>query len=133
MPCWKYLEDDPDARIRSHFSHWVKRLRCLDRCENQLPMVRRSQKLVGRTKPVEWIQCASHNCGKWRSVPNFIDTGSLLKRCNHSWYCVLNTWDDSTASCCAPQDTRYMECLELLKEKEARAAKRATEPSDAPT
>jgi len=130
MPLWKFVDDDPDARIRLHFGHWVRRLRCLDACEGRLPMVRRSQRTNERCRGVEWIQCADASCGKWRSVPYFMDADSLLRRCNNSWYCVLNTWDDSIASCSAPQDTRYMECLEQIKEKDAKATAMAM---DAPT
>jgi len=130
MPLWKFVDDDPDVRIRLHFGHWVRRLRCLDACEGRLPMVRRSQRTNDRCRGVEWIQCADASCGKWRSVPYFMDADSLLRRCNNSWYCVLNTWDDSIASCSAPQDTRYMECLEQIKEKDAKATAMAM---DAPT
>jgi len=33
----------------------------------------------------------------------------LLRSCNSQFFCVLNYWDESLASCAAPQETRLME------------------------
>jgi hypothetical protein len=42
-------------------------------------------------------------------MPNFLNGASLLRSCNNQFYCVLNYWDESLASCAAPQETRLIE------------------------
>lgn len=29
---------------------------------------------------LEWVQCASSSCGKWRALPAFLNAATLLKR-----------------------------------------------------
>jgi len=41
----------------------------------------------------EWVQC--ENCEKWRKLPLRISAEDLPDK----WYCHMNTWDPSTASC----------------------------------
>jgi hypothetical protein len=115
-PDWRYLGEEPDqkgntsgrdARLRPHLAHVVRRLICTDRAESRLPMATRRMK-KGVTD-LEWVQCKSQSCGKWRAMPPFIQGGALLRSCNNQFYCVLNYWDESLASCAAPQETRLME------------------------
>ncbi|KAH9126133.1 hypothetical protein LEN26_009413, partial [Aphanomyces euteiches] len=45
----------------------------------------------------KWVQCENKSCGKWRVVPPHIDIASLPLK----WYCSLNTWAPSLATCSA--------------------------------
>jgi len=47
---------------------------------------------------VEWVQC--EKCDKWRKLPPHISADELPD----VWYCSLNTWNVSSASCDAPED-----------------------------
>ena len=75
--------------------------------------------------PYEWIRCCNPSCGKWRvllrsSLLNTaanantnantaanvsIATSVIDAAKNGEWYCVLNTWDEKSASCAAPQES----------------------------
>ncbi|KAK8808774.1 hypothetical protein WA588_004416 [Blastocystis sp. NMH] len=44
-----------------------------------------------------WIRCQNPFCGKWRYLPPEIDVPEGL------WFCIMNTWDESVASCDCPQ------------------------------
>jgi hypothetical protein len=46
-------------------------------------------------QPSSWVQCESLGCRKWRRVPWHIDIEALPDE----WFCNMNTWDESTASC----------------------------------
>jgi len=50
----------------------------------------------------EWIQCNNPNCGKWRAISTSLDGRAFEQR--EEWYCVMNTWDETLASCSAPQE-----------------------------
>ena len=71
----------------------------------------------------EWIRCNNPTCGKWRCIAKGYDINSLLYRNtkrnwgatsdsiensnynnNMGWYCWMNTWDETFASCTAPQE-----------------------------
>ena len=75
---------------------------------------------------VEWVRCNNVTCGKWRSVARGYDVDSLLRRSiKRKWpyngatsgsnsvqnsavfYCWMNTWDQTQASCTAPQESLY--------------------------
>ncbi|GMH92736.1 hypothetical protein TrVE_jg7953 [Triparma verrucosa] len=118
-PEWRMLGEEPDQkgntsakdqRLRPHLSHVVRRLACTDMAESKLPMSTRRQKKA--PTELEWVQCASATCGKWRALPAFLNAATLLKSCNNTFFCVLNYWDESLASCAAPQETRLMEVFE---------------------
>ena len=115
----KYTDN---AQLRAYSKIVVKRLKNVDRAEARLPpsAVTRGRK---RSLDVEWIRCSNPNCGKWRAVGlRGLDTGVMLKRLNRSgrwpggggsgsgsgkraeWYCTMNTWDESRASCVSPQE-----------------------------
>eukprot|EP00520_Triparma_pacifica_P010480 CAMPEP_0118645198 /NCGR_PEP_ID=MMETSP0785-20121206/7369_1 /TAXON_ID=91992 /ORGANISM="Bolidomonas pacifica, Strain CCMP 1866" /LENGTH=224 /DNA_ID=CAMNT_0006537057 /DNA_START=41 /DNA_END=711 /DNA_ORIENTATION=+ len=117
---WRLLGEEPDqkgqnnpkdARLRPHLGHVVRRLMCNDSAENRTSSLntRRSRKLAHE---LEWVQCASSSCGKWRALPAFLSGPQLLKSCNQTFFCVLNYWDESLASCSAPQETRLIESNE---------------------
>lgn len=98
-------ENAADARTRKHLRVWVRRLRCQEAFRNaNRPMTRGGNKrsASGNSKePYEWIRCCA--CGKWRACLRFMDKSQVLDRTSE-WYCVMNTWDEKTASCAAPQE-----------------------------
>lgn len=47
---------------------------------------------------VEWVQC--EKCEKWRKLPPDISADELPD----TWYCSMNTWNPSSASCEATED-----------------------------
>lgn len=63
---------------------------------------------VDPAQRIEWVQCSSPSCGKWRPIPLYMKSSEILKSCNSKWYCVLNSWDEAAASCGAPQETGYV-------------------------
>lgn len=46
----------------------------------------------------KWVQCDS--CKKWRTVPKDIDLNTMPER----WYCEMNTWDATFASCSVDEE-----------------------------
>eukprot|EP01040_Poterioochromonas_malhamensis_P012145 gene12146-13282_t len=107
-----YTRDDEQqhVQVRSFLRLWVKKLKVADRAETRLAnqSMTRGRK---RKLDVEWIRCCNPHCGKWRAVSRGIETSSLLKRLNKNkhfgeglWYCSMNSWDETTASCAAPQE-----------------------------
>lgn len=69
-----------------------------------------------KKKPeIEWIQCSNPTCGKWRSITRGIESKILLKKMHKNkplqskfvWYCSMNSWDDTIASCAAPQESLW--------------------------
>jgi len=46
----------------------------------------------------EWVQC--EKCEKWRRLPPSISSDDLPE----VWYCTMNTWDPSNASCDVAED-----------------------------
>lgn len=77
--------------------------------------------------PIEWIRCSNPTCGKWRAVARGVDIAALVRRMNKrrfganntllntssnashnnrvGWVCFMNTWDETVASCTAPQES----------------------------
>jgi hypothetical protein len=47
---------------------------------------------------LEWVQC--EKCDKWRKLPPHISADELPE----VWYCNMNKWNPSSASCDAPED-----------------------------
>jgi hypothetical protein len=96
---------DTDVKLRYFFRIWLKKLRCSDRAEAKLAP---STLTRGRRRQmdVEWIRCCNPQCGKWRSTLRGMDAGEALKRLKKKkwaqktvWYCAMNTWDETLASC----------------------------------
>ena len=110
----KYAQDN--AQLRDYLKITVKRLKNSDKAEARLPpsAVTRGRK---RSLEVEWIRCCNPSCGKWRAIAlRGLDSGAMLKRLNRGkgrwsgsggkpqWFCTMNTWDESRASCVSPQE-----------------------------
>ena len=109
----KYVQ--PDAPLKYFFKVWSKRIKSTDKAETRLPpsAVTRGRK---RRLDVEWIRCSNATCGKWRAIAlHGLDTSSMLRRLNRSarggwntkkteWFCSMNAWDETRASCAAPQE-----------------------------
>ncbi|KAG7357281.1 CW-type zinc finger domain containing protein [Nitzschia inconspicua] len=102
-------ESAADARTRKHLRVWVRRLQCNEQYESRLPTLTRGKKRAvasSSKEPHEWIRCCNPSCGKWRAVLRIMDAKqNVIERTdNGEWYCVMNTWDEKTASCAAPQE-----------------------------
>jgi hypothetical protein len=98
-----------DARTRKHLRVWVRRLQCNEQYESRLPTLTRGKKrsvASSSKEPHEWIRCCNPSCGKWRAILRIMDAKeNVIDRTSHGeWYCVMNTWDEKTASCAAPQE-----------------------------
>lgn len=108
---YKSASEEQHIPLKGFLKVWAKRLKCADRAENRLSSagLTRGKK---RKVDAEWIKCSSPSCGKWRALPRTIETATLLKRFNKNrhyggdgtWYCSMNSWDETTASCAAPQE-----------------------------
>lgn len=104
-------EEQQELPLKSFLKIWVKRLKSADRAESRLSTaaVTRNKK---RKLDAEWIQCSNPSCGKWRAISKGIESANLIKRLNKNkrfggdtnWFCSMNSWDDTTASCAAPQE-----------------------------
>lgn len=92
---------------------WLRRVRSSDRYE-----ARNSSRSSGegkrggaagaggsssRTGDVEWLRCCSATCGKWRACPRALNTRDMKK--NQPWFCWMASWDETKASCTAPQES----------------------------
>lgn len=96
-----------DQRARKHLRLWVRRLQCNENYESRLPTMTRGKRrnTTSAKDPYEWVRCCNPSCGKWRAVLRSMDASSVIDAAkNGKWYCVLNTWDEKTASCAAPQE-----------------------------
>mmetsp|Transcript_5654 Transcript_5654/g.12025 ORF Transcript_5654/g.12025 Transcript_5654/m.12025 type:complete len:246 (+) Transcript_5654:117-854(+) len=102
-------ESAADARTRKHLRVWVRRLQCNEQYESRLPTLTRGKKrsvASSSKEPHEWIRCCNPSCGKWRAILRVMDAKQNVidRTSNGEWYCVMNTWDEKTASCAAPQE-----------------------------
>ena len=64
---------------------------------------------------VDWIRCSNPTCGKWRACLRTMDA-RLLKEANPTWYCWMNSWDDTRSSCSAPQEGTAVRSLVSRKD-----------------
>lgn len=104
-------ESEKDLPLKGFLRLWTKKLKNAERAESRLasPAMTRNRK---RKLDVEYIKCCNPNCGKWRAISRGIESSFLLKRLNKNrkfgegilWFCSMNSWDDTTASCAAPQE-----------------------------
>jgi len=102
-------ESAADARTRKHLRVWVRRLQCNEQYESRLPTLTRGKKrsvASSSKEPHEWIRCCNPSCGKWRAILRIMDAKQNVidRTSDGEWYCVMNTWDEKTASCAAPQE-----------------------------
>lgn len=104
-----------DEKLRHFFKVWHKRLRCADKAESTLSISTRDRKRKASSQ-YQWIRCCNPSCGKWRIVLNGLDINSMIGRLNkgqgpwkqnYKWYCTMNTWDETQATCSAPQESMY--------------------------
>jgi hypothetical protein len=104
-------EDNQDLPLKGFLKLWLKKLKNADRAETRMatPAMTRARK---RKADVEYIRCSNPSCGKWRAISRGIETQALLKKLNKNkrfggesvWYCSMNSWDDTQASCAAPEE-----------------------------
>jgi len=102
-------ESATDQRTRKHLRLWVRRLQCNEHYEARLPTMTRGKRRNNTSsskEPYEWVRCCNPSCGKWRALLRSMEASSSVidSAKNGEWYCVLNTWDEKTASCAAPQE-----------------------------
>ena len=45
---------------------------------------------------VEWVQCSSKGCRKWRRLGDEVSASSIGSR---RWYCKQNFWDSNFNDC----------------------------------
>lgn len=104
-----------DEPLKTFLKLWTKKLRTADKAETRLSS---SAVTRGRKKrsEVEWIRCCSPSCGKWRAVVRTVDPVHMLNRLSKGskwgskgmkWYCSMNSWDETQASCASPQEQLY--------------------------
>mmetsp|Transcript_18111 Transcript_18111/g.39439 ORF Transcript_18111/g.39439 Transcript_18111/m.39439 type:complete len:244 (+) Transcript_18111:213-944(+) len=108
---YRLPEEEQHMPLKSFLKVWSKKLKCTDRAENRLSnaAITRAKK---RKVDAEWVQCGNPSCGKWRAVTRSIDVAAMLRRLNKGkfyggegkWFCSMNSWDETTASCSAPQE-----------------------------
>ena len=109
------LNEGTDEPLKSFMKLWTKKLKTADKAETRLSStaVTRGRK---RRSEVEWIRCCSASCGKWRAVIRSIDTHQMLNRLSKrsrwgavgvTWYCSMNSWDETQASCASPQELLF--------------------------
>lgn len=102
-------ESAADARTRKHLRIWVRRLQCNEAYESRQPTLTRGKKRATASSskdPYEWVRCCNPSCGKWRAILRMMDakTNVVDRTVDGEWYCVMNNWDEKTASCAAPQE-----------------------------
>lgn len=104
-----------DDKLRQFCKLWHKKLKCADKAESKLSIGTRDRKRKASSR-YEWIRCCNPSCGKWRVVLNGLDVNSMLGRLNkgqsawkqnYKWYCTMNSWDETQATCSAPQEPMY--------------------------
>lgn len=62
----------------------------------------------------DWIRCSNSKCGKWRACLRSMSAKVVLDR-YPNWTCWMNSWDETRASCTAPQEGM---CVRSLAEVE---------------
>lgn len=124
-------EDQATSQQKAYLRLWLKRMRSADRAEARLNIGNgrgAGASMMKKKKPeIEWIRCSNPSCGKWRAISRNIDSNLLLSKLHKNrhfgedefsgggswggaaggggvWYCSMNSWDETTASCAAPQD-----------------------------
>jgi hypothetical protein len=108
---YKLPDEERNLPLKSFLKVWAKRLKCADRGEARLSSAGLTRGKKRKVDP-EWVQCSNVSCGKWRAIPRSIEAATVLRRLNKSrhfggegvWYCSMNSWDETTASCAAPQE-----------------------------
>mmetsp|Transcript_36869 Transcript_36869/g.115416 ORF Transcript_36869/g.115416 Transcript_36869/m.115416 type:complete len:221 (-) Transcript_36869:173-835(-) len=111
-----------ERRLRQYLRSWHTRMEFANKTERTLPFLvvpatgggssfssgaskAKKARAGGKSDgQLEWLRCSSIGCGKWRSLPKNLDTSAFLEG-RVAWYCVMNTWDPSLASCNAPEES----------------------------
>jgi hypothetical protein len=102
-------ESAADARMRKHLQVWVCRLQYNEAYKARQPTPTRGKKrtaALSSKEPYEWLRCCNPSCGKWRVILRIMDAKTNVVDCcsDGEWFCVMNAWDEKTASCAAPQE-----------------------------
>ena len=65
----------------------------------------------------DWIRCTNPNCGKWRSCLRSVNARLILSL-YPDWTCWMNSWDETRASCTAPQEGTSVRSLAEVSEED---------------
>jgi len=110
------LPDPLDQVKRQRVGLWVMRQKCRDRFEQKIKMARpadiETKASSGRNQKFNWIRCCNPGCTRWRVLSNIVppNPSALLNPLVHTdmeWFCWMNSWDNSLASCAAPEDVGF--------------------------
>ncbi|KAG5182604.1 CW-type zinc finger-domain-containing protein, partial [Tribonema minus] len=82
-----------EATLRTFCGSWARRLAL----EEHASARNSAQESGGRAGGMMWVQCSA--CSKWRYIWCNATTAAAER-----WFCVQNTYDESMASCSAPQE-----------------------------
>ncbi|CAM9688686.1 unnamed protein product, partial [Choristocarpus tenellus] len=98
-----------EENLRHFFQTWGRRIHCAEKAEahllSPLPMATRGGRR-GNEGRIQWVQCCNIYCGKWRALLAGMDVSRVVGP-DQPWYCFMNSWDESLASCGAPQEHGY--------------------------
>ena len=69
----------------------------------------------------DWIRCTNPQCGKWRACLRNMSS-KVVKDRYPDWTCWMNSWDETRASCTAPQEGTCVRSLAQVEMEEHMAA-----------
>ena len=69
----------------------------------------------------DWIRCTDPQCGKWRACLRNM-SAKIVKDRYPDWTCWMNSWDETRASCTAPQEGSCVRSLAQVELDEQLAA-----------
>jgi hypothetical protein len=80
----------------------------------------------------DWIRCSSPQCGKWRACLRNM-TALLIRERYPNWTCWMNSWDETRASCTAPQEGMGVRSLAEVEVDEQMAIEEEKKEEEAET
>ncbi|CBN78420.1 conserved unknown protein [Ectocarpus siliculosus] len=93
-----------DANLRRFLSGWARRIKCAEKAKSKLAPSMSTRGKRKAPSQAQWVRC--QNCGKWRALLRCMDASLFLGH-GQQFYCLMNTWNESLASCSAPQENQY--------------------------
>ncbi|CAM9766795.1 unnamed protein product, partial [Ectocarpus sp. 12 AP-2014] len=93
-----------DANPRRFLSGWASHKECAEKAKSKLAPSMSTRGKRKAPSQAQWVRC--QNCGKWRALLRCMDASLFLGH-GQQFYCLMNTWNESLASCSAPQENQY--------------------------
>ncbi|CAM9112323.1 unnamed protein product, partial [Scytosiphon promiscuus] len=93
-----------DVNLRRFLKGWARRIRCAEKAKSKLAPSMSTRGKRKAPSQAQWVRC--QNCGKWRALLRCMDPSVFLGH-GQQFYCLMNTWQESLASCSAPQENQY--------------------------